>query len=92
MMIVAGALPLMAALALIPAYIASRKGHSFGLWYLGGLVLWPFALVEALVVRPAGAPASDHRSRVQTWRPFIALVSVLVVALVVIAVVVAANG
>ncbi len=34
---------------LLPAIIASRKGGSFGAWWIYGALLFPLALVHALV-------------------------------------------
>ena len=39
-------------LALIPAYIGSRKGRNFIDWYLFGVGLFPIALIAALVIKP----------------------------------------
>jgi hypothetical protein len=36
----------------IPAYIASRKGRSFALWFVFAFVLWPVALIAAIVIQP----------------------------------------
>lgn len=50
------AIPVAIALGLIPAYIASQKGHSFGLWWLYGALLFVVALPHALLTQPgAGA-------------------------------------
>jgi hypothetical protein len=38
--------------ALIPAFIASGKGRSFILWYLYGLLLFFFAFIHALLIKP----------------------------------------
>ena len=42
-----------ALLGLIPAAIASRKGRSFGLWWLYGTLLFIVALIHSLVIRSA---------------------------------------
>lgn len=34
--------------ALIPAYIAKKKGRNFGMWYVYGLLLWIVALIHSL--------------------------------------------
>lgn len=39
-------------LALIPAEIASRKGHPFLLWYVYGLLLFILAVPSALLLKP----------------------------------------
>ncbi len=41
-------------LALVPAKIAEERGVAGSplVWYLGGLLLWPLALLAALVTRP----------------------------------------
>ena len=44
-------------LALIPASIASGKGHDGLTWWLFGFFLFPFALVAAILVQPADATA-----------------------------------
>jgi hypothetical protein len=40
-----------AALALVPAKIAQRKGRSFAIWYVLGLLVWIFAVVAALIIK-----------------------------------------
>lgn len=42
-----------ALLGLIPAAIASRKGRSFGLWWLYGTLLFIVALIHSLAIRSA---------------------------------------
>ncbi len=37
-------------LAIIPAKIAEKKGHSFVGFYVFGLLLWPIALIVSLVI------------------------------------------
>ena len=37
----------------VVAMIASSKGHSPGLWFLYGALIWPIALVHILVTPPA---------------------------------------
>lgn len=39
-------------LAIIPAIIASSKGRSGFAWFLYGALIWPIALVHAIVIRP----------------------------------------
>ncbi len=38
-------------LGLIPAYIASTKGRSFGLWWIYGVLLFIIALPHALLIK-----------------------------------------
>jgi hypothetical protein len=50
-------------IALIPAFIAWRKGHSFVAWYLWGLLLWaaavPMAMLQKDITnRPGPEPTS----------------------------------
>ena len=47
-------------LALIPASIASRKGRSFGLWWLYGFVFLLLAVIHALLADDAGRIACPH--------------------------------
>ena len=46
-------LALLAVIALIPATIAHRKGHSFWGFYVFGLVLWIIAMPAALMAKDA---------------------------------------
>jgi hypothetical protein len=39
-------------LGLLPAYLAWRKGRSFGTWWLFGATLLPVALPAALMLAP----------------------------------------
>lgn len=39
--------------ALIPAYIAKRKGRNFKRWYIYGILLWIVAMIHSLLL-------SDH--------------------------------
>ena len=41
-------------LGFIPAMIADKKGYSFGLWYLYGVLLLPIAVVHSLLLNPKG--------------------------------------
>lgn len=43
---------LMALLATYPAVIAYEKGRKFWPWYGFGLILWPLALLCALMLKP----------------------------------------
>lgn len=40
------------AIAFWPARVAARKGHSFILFFIFSLFLWPVALIVAYVIRP----------------------------------------
>lgn len=40
-------------IGLIPAYIASTKGRSFGGWYLYGVLLFAIALIHSLCIKGA---------------------------------------
>jgi hypothetical protein len=42
-------------LGLIPAYIAKRKGRSFGLWWLYGAAILIIALPHSLLIKPDSA-------------------------------------
>ena len=42
-----------ALLGVIPGAIAKNKGHSFGVWWLFGAVLFPIALPVALILKPS---------------------------------------
>ncbi len=41
-----------AVIALLPAYIAHRKGHSFLIWYAYGVIFWLLAVIHVLVLEP----------------------------------------
>lgn len=43
-------------LGLIPAYIAHRKGRSFGLWWIYGAMLFIVALFHSLMLKPLLPP------------------------------------
>lgn len=45
-----GMIFLLLVLAVIPAYIASQKGRSFGLWYVYGIALFIVALIHSLCI------------------------------------------
>ena len=40
-------------MGMIPAYIASAKGKNFLLWWFYGTVLFAFAIIHAIVMKPA---------------------------------------
>ncbi|WP_285906769.1 hypothetical protein [Pseudodesulfovibrio pelocollis] len=46
-------------MAIIVAMIASSKNRSGFLWFLYGLLLWPIALVHALLLKPQAAQGED---------------------------------
>src|SRR5258706_2044277 len=46
-------------LGLIPAYIAHRKGRSFGLWWIYGAMLFIIALFHSLMLKPALPPVEQ---------------------------------
>jgi hypothetical protein len=39
-------------LGLIPAFIAKKKGRSFGLWWFYGAMLFIIALIHSLLMKP----------------------------------------
>jgi hypothetical protein len=47
-----GILIVAALIGLIPAAIAQAKGHSFGVWWLYGAMLFIIALPHSLLLRP----------------------------------------
>ena len=40
------------AIALIPAFIAKNKGRNFWTWYVYGNLLWIFAIIHSIVLKP----------------------------------------
>lgn len=44
-------------LGLLPAVVAASKGRSFLGWWLYGFLIWPVALVHAIVASRVGMPA-----------------------------------
>lgn len=46
------------AIAFWPARVASRKGHSFLLYFLFSLVFFPLALIVAYIVKDKNMPAA----------------------------------
>jgi len=50
-----GFLVIAALLGLIPGSIASKKGHSFGLWWFFGFMLFIAALPMAIILKPVEA-------------------------------------
>lgn len=53
-------------LALIPANIARKKGHSFGLWWLYGFALWIVAFIHSLCLKndvAKGRKRNEERQR-----------------------------
>lgn len=58
----------LAIIALIPAFIAWRKGHSFVAWYAWGIVFWlaavPMAILQKNISkRPGPKPISGESDR-----------------------------
>ena len=47
-----------AALGLIPANIAKKKGHSFGLWWFYGWMLFIVAIIHVQFIPDKNAPQS----------------------------------
>jgi len=41
-----------AAISLIPAALAKRKGYSFVGWWCYGLLIWPVAIPHVLLIHP----------------------------------------
>lgn len=52
---------LLAVLGCIPAAIASKKGRSFGLWWIYGVLLFIVALIHSLVLKKT--TADDERMK-----------------------------
>lgn len=48
-------------IGLIPAAIAKGKGHSFGLWWFYGAMLFIVALPHALLLKPDAATLDKER-------------------------------
>lgn len=46
-------------LAVIPGMIANKKGRSFAAWWVYGLLVWPIALVHALLLDPQKIVETD---------------------------------
>lgn len=60
-------------LAFIPANIAAKKGRSFGLWWLYGLVLLIVAIIHSLLLpdpnaAPAGMPLSSPAEELKKYK------------------------
>ena len=56
-------------IALIPASIASKKGKSFGLWYVYGVCLWIVALIHSLVL-PDESQNQNNNSANNSYKPY----------------------
>ena len=54
-------------IALIPAYIAERKGRSFFQWYIYALLLWIVALPASLLISPT-EKAQEHQQKERGYR------------------------
>lgn len=52
-----------ALIGLIPAFIAQKKGHSFGLWWLYGAALFIIALPHALIMKPAEGSEEANKQK-----------------------------
>jgi len=48
-------------LGLIPAFIAKGKGHSFGVWWFYGAMLFIVALIHALLLKPDADALDQER-------------------------------
>jgi len=48
-------------IGLIPAAIAKGKGHSFGLWWFYGAMIFIVALPHALIMKPDNAALEHQR-------------------------------
>jgi hypothetical protein len=55
---------LCALIGLIPAYLAKKKGRSFGLWWFYGAMLFIVALPHALIMQPL--PDSEEAMRLDS--------------------------
>ncbi len=55
-----------ALIGLIPAFVAQKKGHSFGLWWFYGAALFIIALPHALIMKPAeGSEAANKQKALE---------------------------
>jgi hypothetical protein len=52
-----------ALIGLIPAFIAKKKCHSFGLWWFYGAALFIIALPQALLMKPAEGSEEANKQR-----------------------------
>ncbi len=55
-----------AGLALIPANIAQKKGHSFGLWWFYGWMLFIVAIIHVQFIPDRNAPDTKTVQRLST--------------------------
>ena len=53
-----------AGLAFIPANIANKKGHSFGLWWFYGWMLFIVAIIHVNFIPDKNAPVTVEKSAV----------------------------
>ena len=56
--------------ALIPAWVAERKGYSGPLFFIFGLFAWPFAMVTAFLVQDKNTDRSspgDRAEEIERW-------------------------
>jgi hypothetical protein len=58
-----------ALIGLIPAFIAQKKGRSFGLWWIYGAAIFIVALPHALIMSPVeGSEEATRRKVLETAR------------------------
>ncbi len=62
-----------ALLGVIPAMIAQKKGHNFGVWWFFGAMMFIFALPAALILKPnryqSGKRSKPLTDKYKTWGP-----------------------
>ena len=57
-------------LGLIPAFLAKKKGHNFGLWWLYGWALFIVAIIHVMFIEDkTAAKASDYNSINTSYAP-----------------------
>lgn len=54
---------LLGGLALIPAFIARSKGREFGIWWVYGALLFIFALIHSLCLKPTKIKLEENAYR-----------------------------
>lgn len=52
-----------ALIGIIPAFIAQKKGYSFGLWWFYGAALFIIALPHALIMKPAEGSEEANKQK-----------------------------
>ncbi len=50
-------------IGLIPAFVAQKKGHSFGLWWFYGAALFIIALPHALIMKPVEGSEEANKQK-----------------------------